>query len=128
MDIFGFILLILVLSLLGGAGYFAYDYIQHKKDLDAKLKETKTQIEGNAAKIDTEGNTRMSNLKYMVGEINKVHDDIFTTLETRVDEQKNSARGCCIGSDKAHFGHGYAFQGGAQPAVKRRDIQRDEHS
>lgn len=110
MDIFGFILLILVLFLLGGAGYFAYDYLQHKKDLDAKLKETTTKIEGNASKIETEGNTRMSNLKYMVGEINKVHDDIFTTLETRVDEQKTALTGVASDQTKLISGMGTLFK------------------
>jgi len=117
MDIFGVILVIMVLSLLGGAGYFAYDYIQHKKDLDVKLKSTETKIESTAGKVTDEGNTRMSNLKYMVGEINKVHDEIYTTLETRVDEQKTSIAGVQADQGRLISGLGSLFKFEADPMV-----------
>jgi hypothetical protein len=110
MDIFGVILLVILLSLLGGAGYFAYDYVQHKDDVTTKLKDTKTAIEDTKSNVEKEGDTRMSNLKYMVGEINKVHDDIYTTLDERVEEQKKSVEGVAANQNKLVTGMGTLFK------------------
>lgn len=67
------ILIILILLALAGAiAFLIYDYLGYKDTTDASIADANK-------KIRTEGDTRLSNLKYVVEQVNKVNTDIYNT-------------------------------------------------
>ncbi|NDB83606.1 MAG: hypothetical protein EB127_12915 [Alphaproteobacteria bacterium] len=76
MDEIGIIvMLIAVLALVGIIIYFVYTYMKDKDAIDSRI--TKT-----SGMVDAEKSDRLSNIKYVVDEVNKVNADILKTMTT----------------------------------------------
>ena len=50
---FIFLVMILILVILGFGGYFVYDYVQYKKNLESELEDTKKNIVSTKTEIQT---------------------------------------------------------------------------
>lgn len=85
---FVFILFIIILIILGVGGFFIYDYSKYKKDLDDKLVATEKSIVANQGAITTESKARLSNMKYVVDQINDTNLDIYNTFTSNVEDNK----------------------------------------
>lgn len=86
----GFILIILVLLLLGAGGYFAYDYLQYKNTMDDQLATTQKNIQANQSALVEEQKKRLSNLKYVVDQINTTNTDIYNTFTSNVSDTRSA--------------------------------------
>lgn len=79
MDIVAIVVMILaLLALIGVVVFFLYDYFKHKDENANDFRET-------GKKIDAEKTDRLSNLKYVVDQVNVVNTDIFNTMTSNVD-------------------------------------------
>lgn len=85
---FAFFILLLVLIILGFGGYFAYDYMKHKKDLEDELTITKKNIASNQSSIELETKTRVGNIKYVVDQVNTTNLDIYNTFSSNAVKNK----------------------------------------
>jgi hypothetical protein len=86
----GFILIILVLLILGAGGYFAYDYLQYKKTIDDQLGTTQKNLQANQNALAEEQKKRLSNLKYVVDQINTTNTDIYNTFTSNVSDTRTA--------------------------------------
>jgi hypothetical protein len=86
----GFILIVLILLILGAGGYFAYDYIKYKQDLEDQLNTTKKNIQANQNALVDEQKKRLSNLKYVVDQINTTNEDIYNTFTSNVTDTRTA--------------------------------------
>jgi hypothetical protein len=84
------LILIIVLAIAGVLAYFIRDYYKTKEDVDAKLSDTQKVID---ASITTEKTDRLSNLKYVVDQVNNVNANIFDTLSSNVNKTTDSING-----------------------------------
>lgn len=76
MDEIGIIvMLIAVLALVGVIIYFVYTYMKDKDIIDSRIVKTTNMV-------DAEKSDRLSNMKYVVDEVNKVNADILKTITT----------------------------------------------
>jgi hypothetical protein len=76
MDEIGIIvMLIAVLALVGIIIYFVYTYMKDKDEIDSRITKTSSMV-------DAEKSDRLSNVKYVVDEVNKVNADILKTMTT----------------------------------------------
>lgn len=69
------VMLLAILALVGVVVFFVMDYLKNKDGVDKKFNEVK-------GKVETEKSDRLSNLKFVVDQVNSVNQDIFTTLAT----------------------------------------------
>jgi hypothetical protein len=74
------ITLIIIFVVAGGLVYFVRDYIQYKNQVNKQFSVTQSSV--NAEKAD-----RVSNLKYVVDQINTVNTDIYSTTSDTVSAQ-----------------------------------------
>jgi hypothetical protein len=86
----GFILIVLILLILGAGGYFAYDYIKYKQDLEDQLETTKKNVQANQNALVDEQKKRLSNLKYVVDQINTTNEDIYNTFTSNVKDTRTA--------------------------------------
>lgn len=86
----GFILIVLVLILLGAGGFFAYDYLKYKNTLEDQLATTQKNIEANKAGLMDEQKKRLSNLKFVVDQINTTNEDIYNTFSSNVKDTRSA--------------------------------------
>jgi hypothetical protein len=85
----GFIFLILIVVILGAGGYYAYDYMQYKKKLDDQIATAQKNITTNQQALVDEQKKRLSNLKYVVNQINDTNLDIYNTFTSNVVDSSN---------------------------------------
>uniref|UniRef100_A0A6C0KTN6 Uncharacterized protein n=1 Tax=viral metagenome TaxID=1070528 RepID=A0A6C0KTN6_9ZZZZ len=71
-------ILLLILALCGVVVYFMYDYINYKA-------QTSTNITNVNNSLTQESQDRIGNLAYVVGEVNNVNDDIYTTMSSNIN-------------------------------------------
>lgn len=78
MDAVGIILVLVALMALAGVVvFFIYDYYKHKDNNDKDFKAANT-------KVDVEKSDRLSNLKFVVDQVNDVNADIYNTMSSNV--------------------------------------------
>lgn len=71
------VMILALLALIGVVVFLVYDYLKHK---DANAKDFKdTDV-----RIDTEKKDRLSNLKFVVDQVNDVNNDIYDTMMSNV--------------------------------------------
>jgi hypothetical protein len=85
----GFIFLILIVVILTAGGYYAYDYIQYKKKLDDQITTAQKNITSNQQALVEEQKKRLSNMKYVVTQINDTNLDIYNTITSNVVDNSN---------------------------------------
>lgn len=86
----GFILIVLILIILGAGSYFAYDYLKYKNTLEDQLATTQKNIEANKAGLVDEQKKRLSNLKFVVDQINTTNEDIYKTFTCNVTDTRTA--------------------------------------
>lgn len=84
----GFIIVILILLILGAGGYFAYDYVKYKASLEDQLATTQKNIQTNQSALVDEQKKRLSNMKYVVDQINTTNEDIYNTFSSNVTDTR----------------------------------------
>ena len=90
------ILIILVILVVAAVSIFAWtDYNKHKKSNETDFTKVGTEIK-------TEGETRLSNLKFVVDQVNKTNEDMDTTYTKKFGDIDNSLKD--YNSFKAGFG------------------------
>ena len=98
-----FILLVAIIIITAIIIYFVRDYIQYKTQINTQFSVTQSQV--NAEKTD-----RLANLKYVVDQVNTVHDDIASTLnnesstQTRLAEQLDKSQANYLSGLNTAFG------------------------
>lgn len=71
-------MILALLALIGVVVFFVYDYLKHK---DSNVKDfSETDV-----RIDTEHKDRLSNLKFVVDQVNDVNNDIYDTMMSNVN-------------------------------------------
>lgn len=90
------ILIILVILVVATVSIFAWtDYNKHKKSNETDFTKVGTDIK-------TEGATRLSNLKFVVDQVNKTNEEMDTTYTKKFDDIDSSLKD--YNSFKAGFG------------------------
>ena len=80
MEILGVMILIIVtLALVGIISYCVYVYLQDKENITAKINSTNINLN---KKIKNEQSNRLSNVKYVVDQVNRVNSDISTQFSS----------------------------------------------
>lgn len=77
------VMIFALLALIGVVVFFVYDYLKHKDDNVKDFKDT-------SVRIDTEKNDRLSNLKFVVDQVNDVNNDIYYTMMSNVGRLETS--------------------------------------
>lgn len=77
------VMILALLALIGVVVFFVYDFLRHKDDNVKDFKETGTRI-------DTEKQDRLSNLKFVVDQVNDVNNDIYDTMMSNVGRLETS--------------------------------------
>jgi hypothetical protein len=91
MDAAGIILmLIIILALAGVLAFIIRDYYKNKEDVENKFAETQKAIN---ASVGSEKTDRLSNLKYVVDQVNNVNANIYDTLSSNVDKSNTLITG-----------------------------------
>lgn len=74
----GFILLIILIliGLIGVTVYLVMDYKKYKTDTDSTLSNQQKLVTSVQQSVSNEGSTRLSNLKFVVDQVNSVNTDI----------------------------------------------------
>jgi hypothetical protein len=85
---FIFLVMILILVILGFGGYFVYDYVQYKKNLESELEDTKKNIVSTKTEIANEKKTRLGNIKHVVDQVNETNLDIYNTFSSNAIETR----------------------------------------
>jgi hypothetical protein len=67
------VIILLSLTLIGALGYFLYTYIQDRNNMES-------QISATTAQVSAEQSNRLSNIKYVVDQLNGVTGDISNTI------------------------------------------------
>lgn len=75
------VMLLAVLALAGTVGYLTVDYLKHKETNTKEFGETQEQI-------SAEKDDRLSNLKFVVDQVNTVNNDIYNTVETDIKTER----------------------------------------
>jgi hypothetical protein len=84
MELVAVIVMILVLfSLIGVLAFLVYDYLKYKD-------ETTLSLQSASKSITNEKSERLSNLKYMVDQVNTVNTDIFNTFNSNMALQTSN--------------------------------------
>lgn len=86
----GFIVVLLILLILGAGGYFAYDYVKYKATLEDQLATTQKNIQSNQSALVDEQKKRLSNMKYVVDQINTTNEDIYNTFSSNVTDTRTA--------------------------------------
>lgn len=84
-----FIIVILVLAIAGTLTYFIIDYSKYKKETNSTLDASTTNIDANRKDIKDETMNRMSNVKYVVQQVNKVNTDIYSAVTSNTSNIKD---------------------------------------
>lgn len=71
-------MLVLLFAIVGVIIYFGLDYYRYKQLLNTEMSTT-------SDKLDTEKSDRLSNLKYVVDQVNAVNEDMYNTVNSNVD-------------------------------------------
>lgn len=77
------VMILALLALIGVVVFFVYDYLKHKDDNTKDFRDT-------SVRIDTEKKDRLSNLKFVVDQVNDVNNDIYTTMMSNVGRLESS--------------------------------------
>ena len=88
-----FIMVLVLLALIGVLIYIIQDYYKYKDATDSAINDTK-------AKLTEEHTNRLSNLKYVVDQVNTVNDDIYTTFTSNVKDQASAIYN--VSSNQSH--------------------------
>ena len=86
----GFIIVVLILLILGAGGYFAYDYVKYKASLEDQLATTQKNIQANQSALVDEQKKRLSNMKYVVDQVNTTNEDIYNTFTSNVTDTRTA--------------------------------------
>ena len=81
------VIIIIILIICGVIGYFVYMYIQDKNAIEAQINSTSTQLQN---KLNNEQSNRLSNIKYVVDQVNSVNRDISTKFSASNTQFLNS--------------------------------------
>lgn len=76
------VMLVALLALAGVVAFFLYDYFKHKDDNTKSFSDASSRLE--AEKTD-----RLSNIKFVVDQVNEVNTDIYKTMTSNVDTLKS---------------------------------------
>lgn len=116
------VMIFALLALIGVVVFFVYDYFKHK---DSNVKD----FRDTSARIDTEKSDRLSNLKFVVDQVNDVNNDIYNTLSSNVSRldvgQSNLLsvqNGMLGGIDKFIRFSSNVIEGGTAPTIKLTDL------
>lgn len=71
------VMILALLALIGVVVFLVYDYLKHKDSNANDLRETEIRL-------DTEKKDRLSNLKFVVDQVNDVNNDIYDTMMSNV--------------------------------------------
>lgn len=71
------VMLLALLALAGVVTFFLWDYFKHKDDNDKNFQEA-------ASRIEAEKEDRLSNLKFVVDQVNDVNTDIYMTMSSNL--------------------------------------------
>jgi hypothetical protein len=77
-------LLLLILGIAGVLTYIILDYNTYKTDTSTRFAGAKAADDANKHSISTESTTRLSNVKYVVDQVNSVNDQIYTKTQNDV--------------------------------------------
>jgi hypothetical protein len=77
------VMILALLALIGVVVFFVYDYLKHKDSNAKDFTDTSTRI-------DTEKKDRLSNLKFVVDQVNDVNNDIYDTMMSNVGRLETS--------------------------------------
>jgi hypothetical protein len=78
MNVLAIVLMIIAFVCLGGVViYFINDYMKYKGTVSKEITDTNKSLDG-------EKNDRLSNLKYVVDQVNVVNDDIYNTMTNNI--------------------------------------------
>jgi hypothetical protein len=94
-----FFILLIVVVILGVGGYFTYDYLQYKKSLDTQLETAQKDIVVTKDAVTKEEKARLSNMKYIVDQVNTTNLDIYNTFTSNIDDTRKVTDGL-TGSQK----------------------------
>jgi hypothetical protein len=78
------VIIIMLFAIAGVVGYFGYDYLKYKNQMEEDLKEKSEEITSNKNKISEEEKTRLSNLAYIVDQINDINTDIYDEVTSNM--------------------------------------------
>jgi hypothetical protein len=74
------IILLCLVALAGVVIYFIIDYMKRNKEVDADIDKAEADVSAAKSAVNTEKLDRMSNLKYVVDQVNTVNTDIYTDV------------------------------------------------
>lgn len=77
------VMVLVLLALIGVLIYIIQDYYKYKDATDSAINDAK-------AKLTEEHTNRLSNLKYVVDQVNTVNDDIYSTFTSNVTRQSSA--------------------------------------
>jgi len=86
------LIILLVLAIIGVVAYFVYAFIQNKEETDKDIKDT-------IGMVHSEQADRVSNIKYVVDEVNNVNSAIYTAWST-----SNAALQSSLNGQQSHIG------------------------
>jgi hypothetical protein len=78
------VMLLALLALAGVVAFFLYDYFKHKEQNDKSFEAAKKHVEA-------EKGDRVSNIKFVVDQVNEVNQDIYQTMTSNVDLLRQDA-------------------------------------
>jgi len=93
------LLFILLLGVAAVLVYVLIDYSSHKTTMDKRVSETEVSGKANAASITDEKAARLSNVKYVVGQVNEVNEDIYNTWSSNIGSLRSNT--AALGSNVA---------------------------
>ena len=122
MEVLPFIVtMILLFAIAGTIIFFAVDYYKHKKAMDEQIVTTTKQFE-------TEKSDRLSNLKYVVDQVNSVNSNMYTDINSSVSDVKDivDTQGASLSNVYSGLGHFLNFTSNAliadSPKVSLSDL------